>query len=254
MPKLPSNGHKQDDIKEEEDDDAVSMGESLSDLQQSNLEAWRASRRAILHTLDISSKHSKHARKIVQGFRRGMYAGNVDFHVGDVSAWVAQQQTSRQTKVSFLTHILLDLPNANLHLANVAPALNVNGTLAVFNPNITQIVDCVETVRKHKLPYLLDQVIELGASTIREWEVRAVRPRASPMKADEDEVSEFSSGGEPIDSVARQEARDDELAQELAKNEEKWATVCRPSPGKQVVGGGFLAVWRKMEPGVPDKL
>ncbi|CAO2657299.1 Nn.00g034250.m01.CDS01 [Neocucurbitaria sp. VM-36] len=231
---------------EQEPEDAVYLGESVSDLQESALESWKANRRAIVHTLDISSKHSKHARKIVQGFRHGMYAGNVEFHVGDVSDWIATQQASRKTKEPFLTHVFLDLPNANTHLANVAPVLHVNGLLAVFNPSITQIAECVETIRKQKMPYLLDQVIELGASTIREWDVRAVRPRATLNKAKSKEPSE-SSSEDAIDPAKDQEARDSELEEDLPTQEETWAMVCRPKAGQQVVGGGFLGLWRRME-------
>lgn len=233
-------------INVEEPEDAVYLGESMSDLQETTIESWKPCRRAIVHTLDISSKHSKHAKKIVQGFRHGLYAGNVDFHVGDVSAWLESQKVTRQTEEPFLNHVFLDLPNADSHLANVAPALRVDGLLAVFNPSITQIAQCVEKIREEKLPYLLDQVVELGAGTIREWDVRAVRPRSTLKKADAKESSE-ASDAEPIDPVKGQEARDGELAETLAKEDEKWAMVCRPKAGQMVVGGGFLALWRRME-------
>ncbi|KAF2795701.1 S-adenosyl-L-methionine-dependent methyltransferase, partial [Melanomma pulvis-pyrius CBS 109.77] len=219
----------------QEPEDAVYGGESISDLEASTLELWKQQRRAIVHTLDISGKHSKHARKIVQGFRRGIYYRNVDFHVGDISAWIASQRTSRRTEDPFLTHVFLDLPGANHHFANIAPALHVNGLLAVFNPSITQIVECVETIREHKMPYLLDQVIELGAGCIREWDVRAVKPRAT-LKTEEQPGS--TAGAEKADQAA----------QELAKDEEdKWAMICRPKVGHQVVGGGFLGLWRRMD-------
>ncbi|KAF1958583.1 S-adenosyl-L-methionine-dependent methyltransferase [Byssothecium circinans] len=230
----------------EDIEDPVYEGETVSDLQDISLETWKRNRRAIVHTLDISSKHSKHAEKIVSGFRKGMYAGNVDFHVGDVSLWIAEQKASRGTEEPFLSHVFLDLPNADSHLANVAPVLHVNGMLAVFNPSITQIVDCVEAIRKHRMPYLLDQVIELGAGTIREWDVRAVRPRATLKKAEVEQEQPSQSEG-PIDPGEGQDARDDELAEDLAKAEEKWAIVCRPKAGQQVVGGGFLGLWRRME-------
>jgi tRNA (adenine57-N1/adenine58-N1)-methyltransferase len=141
----------------------------MADLHHTASASWKDNRRAIVHTLDISSKHSKHAKKIVEGFRGGMYAGNTEFHVGDVSEWIADQKAKRGTEEPFLTHVFLDLPNADQHLTNVAPSLHVNGMLAVFNPSITQIADCVEAIREQKMPYLLDQVIELGAGTIREW-------------------------------------------------------------------------------------
>lgn len=227
-------------------EDAVYGGESISDLEASTLELWKQHRRAIVHTLDISSKHSKHAKKIVQGFRRGIYANNVDFHVGDVSAWIASQRTLRKTDDTFLSHVFLDLPSANHHLANIAPALHVNGLLAVFNPSITQIVECVEAIREHKMPYLLDQVIELGAGTIREWDVRAVKPRATVKR--EDPPSSIEGEHDAITAVKENEARDGELAEDLAKQEEdKWALICRPKVGHQVVGGGFLGLWRRME-------
>ncbi|KAF9735397.1 hypothetical protein PMIN06_002617 [Paraphaeosphaeria minitans] len=233
---------------EQEAEDPVYLGESLADLQDANIEAWRANRGAIVHTLDISGKHSKHARKIVEGFRHGMYAGSVDFHVGDPASWITEQLKARKTEDPFLSHVLLDLPGADSYLGVVASALQVNGLLAVFNPSITQIVECVEKIRKDRMPYLLEQVVELGASTIREWDVRAVRPRATLRKAEQKDTPASSSGAESMDPVEGQEARDNELAHDLAKNEEKWAMVCRPKAGLEVVGGGFIALWRKMEP------
>ena len=108
-----------------------------------------------------------------------MYAGNVDFHTGDISAWISSQKVLRKTEDPFLSYVLLDLPNSKAHLANVAPVLHTDGILAVFNPSITQIAECVETIREQNLPYVLDQVIELGAASIRQWDVRTVRPRAT---------------------------------------------------------------------------
>jgi tRNA (adenine57-N1/adenine58-N1)-methyltransferase len=251
VPRAPSHATTSN----EDVEDAVYGGETVSDLQDLGIETWKKDRRAIVHTLDISSKHSKHAEKIVSGFRQGIYAGNVDFHVGDVSEWIAEQKTSRKTDEPFLSHVFLDLPNADTHLANVAPVLQVNGILAVFNPSITQIAECVETVRKHRMPYLLEQVIELGVGTIREWDVRPVRPRATVNKTPEVEQGQTSSEG-PIDPVEGQAVRDEELAEDIAKSEDendgvKFAMVCRPKVGHMVVGGGFLGLWRRMERAQP---
>lgn len=242
LPKL------QDCAAQQETEDPVYLGESIADLQDANVEAWRMSRGAIVHTLDISSKHSKHARKIIEGYRNGMYAGSVDFYVGDVTSWITGQQKSRKSQDPFLSHVILDLPSADTYLDEVASALHVNGLLAVFNPSITQIVECVEKIRKERMPYLLDRVIELGASTIREWDVRAVRPRATLKKAEQRQVPNVSPGTGAVNAIEGQEARDDELAQDLGEKEEKWAMVCRPKAGQEVVGGGFIALWRKMEP------
>ncbi|KAH7126694.1 S-adenosyl-L-methionine-dependent methyltransferase [Dendryphion nanum] len=226
----------------EDDEDEVNLGESVSDLQESNLASWKASRRAILHTLDISPKYSAHAKKIVHDFRHGIYSNNVDFHVGDVSAWISAQKESRKSQDPFLSYILLDLPGSPKHLANAASALYANGVLSVFNPSITQIADCVETIRENNLPFALDQVIELGAANIRQWDVRAVRPRATLSNAENSESQ--SKHDAPIEG---QTARDDELATDLAREQEEWAMVCRPKVGEKVIGGGFLGIWRRMD-------
>jgi len=244
LPKVPSSTSSQ----EAEPEDAVYLGESMVDLENSARNSWKANRRAVIHTIDISSKYSEHARKVVEGFRHGMYAGNVDFHVGDVSEWIAAQRASRKTQEPFLSHVLLDLPNATSHFANVAPALHTNGLLAVFNPSITQIVECVEKIREQKMPYLLDQVIELGAGTIREWDVRAVRPRAPRREAATQDLSAYSIE-KFLDPVLVKEARASESTEDVARQEEQWAMVCRPKVGQQVIGGGFLGLWKKMEPG-----
>ncbi|KAF2021841.1 S-adenosyl-L-methionine-dependent methyltransferase [Aaosphaeria arxii CBS 175.79] len=254
-PKPPPFITSREEPEAQESEDDVHLGESISDLQDANFESWKAGRRAIVHTLDISSKHSKFARKIVKGFRQGMYACNVDFHVGDVSAWIDSQKSARGDQGPFLSHVFLDLPNAHDHLASVATVLHVNGLLAVFNPSITQILECVEIIRKNRLPYLLDQVIELGAGNIRQWDVRSVKPRATLKKPGQSpKESEVQSGLRPsddssTDAMEGQSTRDDELDEAFEEpGEDSQVIVCRPKVGERVVGGGFLALWKRMEP------
>ncbi|KAF2205908.1 S-adenosyl-L-methionine-dependent methyltransferase [Delitschia confertaspora ATCC 74209] len=234
----------------EPDEDPVYQGETISDLYQANLETWKSQRRAILHTVDASSKYSKHAQRVVQFYRRGMYAGNVDFHVGDVSAWISSQFSSRNTTHPFLNHVILDMPNANLHVANVAKALKVDGLLAVFNPSITQIAEIVELVREERLPFVLDQVVELGSEGVRRWDVRSVVPRGGEVEEALEEGQASVSNIENAKSAEEgQAARDQELAEESVKrDEERTFMVCRPKVGERVVGGGFLGLWRRMEP------
>ncbi|KAI9874308.1 MAG: hypothetical protein M1830_009895 [Pleopsidium flavum] len=221
-----------------------------------DLKRWRASRRAIIHGLDISAENSTHASQIVSGFRRGLYAGNVDFHVGDVSEWISKELEDRtkgsdgQQSEAFLSHILLDLPAAQLHLERISSTLRVDGVLTVFNPSITQITACVEVIREKRLPLVLDRVVELGPGMTggREWDVRAVRPRAV-IKAQSDRAKTFHNAGEegrlPAD-VSGEKSRDEEQVQALATHGQRWELVCRPKVGGRVFGGGFLGVWRRM--------
>lgn len=264
-PPLPSTSVAQHAARETEDDMSITvLDKEKNDAVEtrpspdmdSESHRWRTSRRAIIHTLDISAHNSTHAKQIVQDFRHGLYAGNVDFHVGDVSEWISKELEVRaksnegEPSKPFLAHVLLDLPMPEAHLESVASALRVDGVLTVFNPSVTQISACVEVIGKKKLPFMLDQVLELGSSMTggREWVVRAVRPRAS-VRAQENRAKALENDGGESDSSSDTSAeitRDQEQAQALASHHDDWAMICRPRVGVIISGGGFLGVWRRM--------
>ncbi|KAJ5544642.1 hypothetical protein N7535_006965 [Penicillium sp. DV-2018c] len=236
--------------------------ETAADPAQEEWDAWRAERNAVIHTVDVSPKFSALAERNVRGFRRGIYAGNVDFYVGPVETWVAQQKERRKktglaslaggsTVEPFLSHVILDMPSSNLRVPHVTPMLKRDGLLVVFMPSITQIGECLQLIRDQRLPLVQEKVIELGSgiSGGRLWDVRFATKKsgadpsswvapsdeegATPAEADElsgvsDTVSEVSAKEEPLkggDSVL----------------------VCRPKVGVRIQGGGFVAVWRRIE-------
>lgn len=230
---------------------------SLSGLDASERFAqWKNERRAIIHTIDISAKFSKHAAKVVRGFRNGIYASNVDFHVGDVSEWTKAQQLHRASlsgsdeAAPFLMHAFLDLPSTHDHLSTVASALHVNGTLVVFNPSITQIAECVKQVKQNALPLFLDQVLELGnngTSGGKEWDVRAVVPRAVAERLQSKGSPDGENLGAKVDTDGRGDATLDALVETPVVPEppKDLTLVCRPKVGGMIVGGGFLGVFKK---------
>lgn len=218
-------------------------------------------RQAVIHTIDVSPKHRKDARAIVKGFRQGMYLKNIEFHVGDVSEWIDQQTTSRSPDAkdtTFLSHIVLDTPSADQHIGKAASALHVNGSLLAFNPSITQIMTIVEIIKLRDLPLQLDKVIELGASMTggREWDIRAVKPRALGRVAAEkgragtvgesgvQNIGNSADNDSTINDTGS-EINDDEKSQ-AHRQERDWVVVCRPKVGDRIAGGGFLGMWKKM--------
>lgn len=219
-------------------------------------------RQAVIHTLDVSPKHSKDARVIVKGFRHGIYRKDIEFHVGDVSEWIDQQIIRRRLDskdTAFLSHVLLDMPNADRHIQKAASALHVNGSLLAFNPSITQIMAIVETVKRRYLPLQLDRVVELGPNMTggREWDVRAVLPRALTGAGNEEKVApvdvaspentaQYAEDGDSEGDATEPKTRDEEEAQK-PKRENRWGMVCRPKVGDRIAGGGFLRVWKKMK-------
>lgn len=231
-------------------------------------QCWRSNRGAVIHSVDLSAEHSQHAEKIFRGFRQGIYAGDADFYVGDVSEWIDQQSalrgldSSEQADRAFLSHAILDLPDSYKHVAKAASALRSDGVLLVFNPSITQIMACVKLVRDEKLPLVLDRVIELGAGMTggREWDIRAVKPRAllKREKAEEEALAADVDATLLEPEGPKDRAGDDDGAingcgkeqVEAVKQGQEitgWEMICRPRAWARVVGGGFLGVWRKMK-------
>ncbi len=223
---------------------------------------FKDQRHAVIHTVDISSKHSARGKEIVEGFRQGMYASDVEFHVGDVSNWIDEQILSRSPNLKeepFLSHIILDMPSIQHHVRKAASVLHVNGSLMAFNPSISQIVAIVDVVKRQCLPLHLERVLELGPNMTggREWDVRFVKLR-DETRSGIGEVAELvndrdkgTSDDDPdqgtVVKAAELEKRDHEETQALEKQDTGWRMVCRPKVGQRVLAGGFLGVWKKIK-------
>jgi hypothetical protein len=78
---------------------------------EAQLQAYRASRRAILHSLDVKSSTSRKAHGVVQGFCRGRYVLDVDFHVRTIKSFM-ESRFAENGRQPFLSHAVLDLPGS----------------------------------------------------------------------------------------------------------------------------------------------
>ncbi|KAI5458457.1 S-adenosyl-L-methionine-dependent methyltransferase [Mariannaea sp. PMI_226] len=193
------------------------FGLELDAESQMAFDAYRSSRRAILHTLDRNSKHSRAAHKLIRQYRRALYFPTIDFHVGSIEEYITGRlaQTGNQP---FLSHAILDLPSAHDNALHVIQALMPNGLLVLFKPSISQIGDFQTWAKRTNQPVRFEKVIELPVSTTadgvrdtgggREWDVKTVTPKG----ADPD--------SQPVQ-------------------------VMRPKVGERVAGGGFVAVLRR---------
>lgn len=206
---------------------------------------------ALVHTVDVSSKHSQHAAKIVKGFRRGMYARDVDFAISDVSGWIEREMHNRNWN-PFLSHVFLDLPSTHTHVEKIVSALRVDGKLLVFNPSITQINSTIERIKSKRLPLQLEKVVEIGPGMTggRIWDVRFVKPRVlikegnerAAMASDAREDQGFGEGGSTDRIVVEGE-------DEPSTDDEGMEIVCRPKVGERMRGGGFIALWSRNKTG-----
>lgn len=237
-----------------------------NELGELAMQNWKSNRGAVIHTVEISAEHSQHAEKIFRGFRRGMYAGDADFYVGDVSEWIDRQSALRgpdgpeQADKTFLSHVILDLPDSYRHVAKAASTLRADGVMLVFNPSITQIIACVKLIRDEKLSLVLDRVIELGLGLTggKDWDVRVIKLRAL-LKREKAEVEALAATGNAtsLESDNSEETAGEEMEQLETRGKEQvkmltqcdtgFETICRPKAWARVVGGGFLGVLRKMK-------
>lgn len=237
---------------------STSLEEQITDdigASQEAWDSWRAERRAIIHTVEISAKHSSHAEKIVRGFRRGIYAGNVDFYVASVENWIEDQVRQRQRSLvlrstkPFLSHAILDMPSAHLRIPHVSPILKVDGLLAVFMPNVTQIGDCVKIIREQRLPLVLEKAVELGTgiSSGRLWDIRMAVRKSKPKVREMDQVTQDSGEDASLEDAPKLPTQDAATTTLEDAQVGEPVLVCRPKVGERIVGGGFVGLWRRIK-------
>lgn len=206
-------------------------GLHLNELEE-EFEAYRKSRRVVLHTLDRNSNHTRAAYKLIRGFRRAQYLANIDFHIGSIGEYI-NKRLEASDGLPFLSRAVLDLPGAHENAEDVIKALHPNATLILFNPSISQIAEFHAWMIQTGQPLRLEKVLELPTSTTndgvhdgggggRHWDVKTVIPKAFP-----------NEDGSPNNV------------------ESKAVQVMRPKVGDRIAGGGFVAVlrrWPRAEP------
>ncbi|KAH6889889.1 adenine-N(1)--methyltransferase [Thelonectria olida] len=193
------------------------FGLDLDPEHQAAYDDYRSSRRAVLHTLDRNTKHSRAAHKLIRQYRRALYFPTIDFHVGSIEEYI-NNRLSQTNGEPFLDHAILDLPSAHDNAQDVIQALKPNGLLILFKPSISQIGEFQTWAREADQPVRFERVIELPVTTTadgirdtgggREWDVKTVVPKG----ADPD--------SQPVQ-------------------------VMRPKVGDRVAGGGFVALLRR---------
>ncbi|KAG5969561.1 hypothetical protein E4U58_001335 [Claviceps cyperi] len=191
---------------------------NLDPATEEAFDQYKASRRAVLHTLDNKLRHSQAAYRLIRNFRRAQYLSSIDFHVGSIDKYLSERLEKSGGR-PFLSRAILDLPSAQDNAGRVVEALLPNGILVVFKPSISQIGEFQKWYTVNKIPLRLEKVLELPVSTTsdgvhdagggRHWDVKTVSPRRSQ--------------GE----------------------EGKLVQVMRPKVGERIAGGGFVAILRR---------
>lgn len=195
------------------------QGLEVEDAQA--LDAYRSSRRAIIHSLDKNSGHMTEAYRFIRNFRRAQYLLSIDFHSTTISSYLSARLAASDGQ-PFLSRAVLDLPGAHDHAEHVIRSLLPNGLLVVFAPSISQIAEFQRWALETRQPAPMIKVIELPTSVV-----------ASETNPD-------ASGGRPWDvkTVVPRAAE--------AEKGAKMVQIMRPKVGDRVAGGGFVAVLRKL--------
>ncbi|KAJ6442144.1 tRNA (adenine-N(1)-)-methyltransferase [Purpureocillium lavendulum] len=190
----------------------------LSPDHQTALDAYAASRRAVIHTLDRNTKHLHAAYKLVRNFRRAQYLTSIDFHTGTVEEYLSER-LSQSDGQPFLSRAILDLPSAHENADQVIRALCPNALLVIFKPSISQVADFQAWALRTQQPLRLEKVLEL------------------PIATTTDGVHD-SAGGRQWDVKTT-------IPKEHQGDESKRVHIMRPKVGDRIAGGGFVAVFRR---------
>jgi hypothetical protein len=230
--------------------------------------SYRTSRRAIIHSVEISPTYSAHAQKLIHQFRRGMYAPHVNFYVASIRDWIHSQVDARRYEPSlfrgranaepFLSYVILDMPACHLQIETVAPAMKDGALLVAFVPSVTQIGDCVRIIEDKGLRLRMERVLELGEgiSNGRVWDVRLARKRARSNGANSISTADQALDGERSADRAADASGKNAISSEggslanpdvESSHDDESVMVCRPKVGRITIGGGFIGLWRKME-------
>lgn len=242
-----------------------------------------SSRRAMIHTLDINSGHSRLAHANVKNFRRAMYLPDITFHVGRVPAYLRRRLAAAQAAPSpipaapgetgggddlaqtaslsrrepFLAHAVLDLPSP-FHpptLALLAASLRTNGTLLVFCPSVSQLADAAELLFNATAP--LSAARDARGRARRETllpfrQERVVQlPRGTlDMAAHAEGLAGTAAGAGGMDwAVEAEEVADYDRPLPDGSPVVRVVTRCRPAVGvMHFTGGAFVGVYRKLVP------
>lgn len=269
-------GSSTDNILDSSPKDSLSADGDSAQVWQ----AWRESRQAVVHSVEVSQTYSKHAeKKVVGGFRRGLYSPHIDFHVANVNDWIDGQLKQRDHE-SFLRYVFLDMPSSHRYLPNVMNAMKEDALIAIFVPSITQIGDCIREIKAHSLPLRMEKTLELGdgISNGRLWDVRLAFKRAKnpidessmtgPLGSKAKDLMEPSStsglrDGDEDETVQDEVGTQSDASSTIPELEdggnfasletgpgkgmagEEPVMVCRPKVGERVIGGGFVGLWRR---------
>lgn len=220
----------------EEIDEGDNNGESDA------LNEWLKQRRAVVHTVDIDPLNREHADKLIRSFRNAAYWPHIDFYAGNVKEWAAEKLSSTEQQ-PFLDIVILDMPGVEEYISSVVGAVKSGGQLLVFVPQITQVASCVQEIVGNDLGLKLEKVVELGdgISNGRLWDVRLADLRNTRL-------SKFAKDGaehEP-DSEAELNIVDGRQPTKSAVGTIP-PMVCRPMVGETTRGGGFVALWKKVQ-------
>lgn len=206
-------------------------------------------RGAILHSIDCNKSHSFQGKETVDGFRRGQYSQNVEFHLSDSpSEWLETDECKKWSEKSipidkesiefksngssWLDGVFLDMPSYDKQLIRLCKDLKIDGKIITFCPSINQILDGIKEI---------DQYNEITIKSLDEGE---------------GELPFTSQGGEPAKMIHEKTIQ---LLPGMGGGLQEWDTrktlikatgetgyTVRPKVGMRTVAGGFISIWRKV--------
>ncbi|PIA13360.1 S-adenosyl-L-methionine-dependent methyltransferase [Coemansia reversa NRRL 1564] len=115
-----------------------------------------------VHTVENIVGRSKHAKEIVQHYRRGLLLPSISFHIGLLS-----NRKGGNLIAPLFDGLVLDMPTPWTQLPFVFAYLKPDRYAVCYLPNMSQVLDLVRACQRW--PLILEDVVEV---TWRSWELR----------------------------------------------------------------------------------
>lgn len=218
-------------------------------------------RGAVLHSIDRNANHSKNGRYNVRDFRRGMYVGDVEFHIAESPEKWLEEKGDVWKRVAMGENV----DPEELEDAHEKPLNQETENLETLSEPDVEQIPSQDSTPQYETPgsFLSAAFLDLPSpeSTLSAIahrlivdapliifcpSVSQIQDLVEAVRLDETIDLTLTNTVELLPGIAGGSMRSWDVRSTVVRETGDIAKVCRPRVGTGITGGGFVAVFRKL--------